>query len=384
MSDSPDEPLEIEGHRRTALLRSRQSISLPRLRCLTFTTKEIGGEVAEWVTVFLSSSLREIQFIPTTVEPLWLNVARCSTILKQISRECPNLEKLQITPGQALSYSFDPAIDDEWAPQPVTFSSIEASIHSQIGKLHNLHTLVGSPAMLHPAVFVALSKLPFLESLALRSTGNAGSHYTYALSESSFPALKHLELYKLEPGIVQELCNLQPLLKQLTKVTVFFPVHVSQYWGMSTEERFDTTIGVMARHSPHITNLTYNTEWDHSETYLSMAFVNTLQCLRLQILELECIIPTTECGWDQLLPVLPYLEELRMPVQEINLEELRLFATHLLNLRLFEFDELSLESMAIPIQDFEPLPNPSHHPVRLQGSFCFEGSITTRAKKVAK
>ncbi|KAG9079732.1 hypothetical protein FRC06_007550 [Ceratobasidium sp. 370] len=125
--------------------------------------------------------------------------------LRDISQMCPQLQSLQIFPCQIINFFSN-------AP------SIPYGVY--VSAFRQLRTFTTSLTMLRPEPFLALSQLPYLQSLAIFSSGAEPSFTGIEIPKDSISALRQLEVHDLQPSCIEALWSVTFLVTRLTQVTV--------------------------------------------------------------------------------------------------------------------------------------------------------------------
>lgn len=350
ISRLPGVPFRIEGRWRPFLMRSHARVLLPNLRRLSFETfGKFHEDQLGWIAMFLAPSLLEIQ-ICAREQPIWINLSSASEMLRQISEKCPKLQTLTIFPGEPLYDQPIPGTvmhegdSTRWLDD-ILFSSPTASISTQIRQFGNLCSLTASPAMFHPDLFLAISELPCLNSLVVRSAAAGGPIYQYSgLSESSFSALKELELDEIDPRIIAHLCSLAPLVRNLEEVRIRFPDGDDARTWSFEGGRARSTIGVLSRLSPRLQHICLDVGQEQytEEIQLSPMLVDALRCLPLRYLDLGSIDADVGPLLNEFCAALPLLEVLYLSFETFSLRMLLPLAIHLPRLCYLELGDIDV------------------------------------------
>lgn len=178
ISRSPGVPYRTVRNWRFLLLHSSDRVLLPNLRRLSLTTRrETVEDHLDWITMFLSPSLAEINICKFN-GPIWVGLSTSAKLLRRIARSCPRIQVLYITPGEPGGDTVSGGIvaphPYAWWYEHVEFSSSTVHLHRPIRGFFNLRSLTSSVAILCPKAFLEISRLHFLESLALKSSATKG------------------------------------------------------------------------------------------------------------------------------------------------------------------------------------------------------------------
>ncbi|KAG8737731.1 hypothetical protein FRC10_007888 [Ceratobasidium sp. 414] len=367
ISRSPTKEYRIKGIWKILPAQSQNAALLPNLRRLTYTGPQALDEnQLDYLTLFLSSTTREIEITTRGGYPLWQSLPSASKLLDLVSHKCSGLEHLRIYPRDLTS---EPGSNTPL--EMPTFSNDLSAIHEAMSRLGGLQSLTISPAVLEPDVFHAISACSHLETLIVQSTGHGGLIYEYKLDEGSFPALRHLELINLDPHIMGSLCDFEPLLHQLEHASVTFGHGCDDAWDFD-RDRVES-LYALVECCPRLTELRFNTGFDGYDILMIPNLVDLLRPRTLRYLNLSTLgTPTELTGWSELLGVLPLLEEFHLPTDTIRYPELRHFATMLPRLRFLALSGVWFDGFDAK-RDLERVPSPSLIPVRLQCTFRVGG-----------
>lgn len=372
ISRCPARRYRIQGNWRARLQDCKSQIYLPNLRRLTYTGPDsiYRQEQLDWVTMFISRSVIELEIggIDTGEQcPRWQSLSSASRLLRHISETCPGLQNLRIYPGEVAQ---GPNNSNGFTIQELSFSNMWAPIYGHIDILYNLRCLVISPSVLHPNVFSSISRLPMLETLRIQSSGCEAPVYEYHLSDSSFPALRYLELKDLDSNALAHLCSLAPLVQRLTKVDVYSPQDGGDTIWESAEDRIESTLYMLCWLSSQLADLTFSAGWYDGGLTLSHRLVTMIQRLPLRRLDLGHLVVPPQPGWANLFyTALPLLEELHLEDQDLSTEELRLFAENLPKLRFLKIENVEFRDFGDTPEMFEKAIPQSQIPLRLYTDF---------------
>ncbi|KAG8679565.1 hypothetical protein FRC08_016894 [Ceratobasidium sp. 394] len=353
ISCRPNGDHRIEGKWRTHLVHAQNTVWLPKLRRLSYTRPgDLEEDQLDYVLLFLSASIQRIKITFGGPYPLWQSLSSASRVLHAVSRRCPRLEHLEISPGEPF---LDP--DDDFV-----FSREAFTIHEQMSQLTSLRSLFTSPAIFQPDVFRAISTYPCLETLLVQAPSEAGPVYdNYELSEASFLALRQLELRRIDPHVIKRMCSLEPFVRYLTWISISFAdcggADTWRYDGDAAE-----ILCIIAKLCPQLTQLTFDTGFHAtSDIIVSPDLIKTFRGLSLQHLDLT-YVETEHIGWDTFLQALPVLEEFYLLSNCLGCIELRPFAIRLPRLRLLVIAEIYFDdiddSPTSTSFDLQPCPSP--------------------------
>ncbi|KAG8770175.1 hypothetical protein FRC12_004462 [Ceratobasidium sp. 428] len=330
----------LEGDWSSFLTHYETTTLLPNLQHLDIylTSVRIAAQ-SKWLAMFFSSSLRHVRLridksrrIKRSYVPLSLE------LLPPLITRCPNLDTLKME----FPHNFHPTGDDDPDPESderseLTLSDVIASACNHLGCLQRLQTLhIRGPFALHPDVLQTLGMFPMLHSLTLCDhSSNLDHDLSYTLSPQAFPALQELSLAAIEnPPAMVLLCNLEPLIHGLTRLTITDDRHFT--------EVPDSVIVLdclqnLKRHNNNLSCLSLSL--GPNEQMLTDSLIAELAELSLSRFELWLL-----SAYFISKPVLskltiglgPNLSELAIPRTQISYEGLCIVAANLLNLRILE------------------------------------------------
>ncbi|KAG9078141.1 hypothetical protein FRC06_008514, partial [Ceratobasidium sp. 370] len=335
ISRSPTKDYRIEGRWRIGLAQTQNTPLLPNLRRLTYTgPQKVDEDQLEYLALFLSPTVREVEIATRGGYPLWQSLPLASKFLELLSRECPNLNHLRVYPGKLT-----PDLSPDRYLEMLTFTDGISTIRGAIARLGALRSLTISPAILHPDVFHVIATYPYLETLVIQSTAHGGPVYgDYGLDDASFPALRHLELIALDPHIIEKLCGLETFLRRLEHASVTFGTGSDETWKFDGDRV--ESLYTLVEGCPELTELAFDTGPYGHDILLMPELVDLFRSRALRYLDLSGLEASTEpTGWKELLSVFPLVEELHL-LNTVCYPELRHFATMLPRLRFLALSEV--------------------------------------------
>ncbi|KAF8715638.1 hypothetical protein RHS02_09987, partial [Rhizoctonia solani] len=329
--------------------------------------ERIPSEAFHWAVAFMSSSLLSFQVYPDVewdtdskyFSHAWVGLDMATYLLLVLSKKCLKLSSLNFLPGNIklkvegvlthprLGYFAEkvPVLAKFWAPLQ--------KIHLMIPRFQCLRSLSATPYILEPATFVALSKLPCLESLSIRDVQLDSDWQVYCyklgseLTEQSFPALRYLDLIEIVYDTLIHICSQRPLARAL------YNLKPAIIWSDVRRNQLAHLLGLLAKYRSPVKRLCLAhipLNWGllpHSMTYLSFLKLTHLSVPRPNGLNYEMA---------QLAHAAPGLESLEfnqwMCSSDFELNELRFIATLWPNLQ-----QLSLpiaSSSAERLEELEP------------------------------
>ncbi|KAG8773735.1 hypothetical protein FRC12_002335, partial [Ceratobasidium sp. 428] len=181
---------------------------LPNLQYLVVTIPGI-AEVIGWISRLLYPGLLGLEMISAgasdhetistedfddeTEGYPWIDQDGCFELVSQVSRACPRLETLRLFPKGIAQSEEEDCI----------------KIYNQIASLQNLRSLAFSGTIVHEELLKVLGRLPHLETLSFCTEWEEQWEYDespLAVSDDSFPSLRHLNLYGLDESAMSRVC----------------------------------------------------------------------------------------------------------------------------------------------------------------------------------
>lgn len=363
---------------------TRSSPFLPNLEKIRYKSHWISGrEFVKWVTMALSPSVRTFQSWQCRLISIsgwidaWMSLELAVVLLRNISSGCPNLELLEIFPSNITGGS-------DIAP----LSTVIVDFSDCLSSFANLRTLSSNAIVLEPCIFLALSKLPHLESLTLYPNQSDGVANGLALSEDAFPTLRELELNMLNLECLTYLFGLKLLVRQLKSLRIALRPNLASHGGKSSLS-LTKQICAFAEHNSVLSSLSIEGEYPSYMVEIDSALVKCFSHFPLQLLALPVHTFSLGVNLHDLFEALPTIEQLYITpngFRVMKLEDLRMFASckQLPYLRLlgvsvnFEsvFDVPEMGSGACQVQSLLPM----------QFQSCFEqvGEYEGLGKPVAR
>lgn len=333
------EPSYSLGDNAASFISSAQAASLaPNLKKLTVVMDRVDTqEYIRWVTMFLSPRLLDVQFVHFDAKGTFgLSSWTVLVLLVNLSLKCPSLQRLDF----CLSDDND---DYEFETRSTLVSQqrldMLASFRLQLSSFCDLRTLESSILALRPGILSALGELPHLETLSIKGDAREPRILDLTLPDSSFPALRNLELWRLHWANLRYMSEFAPLLHRLTKLSMTHDSLWRYQWEVDGE--MDWRLKLMcnvAENAPLLTDLTMNFDWIHSDRCVSSDWLDALQHLRLKRLSLTQI--RFECSWSDFASALPHLEAFK--ATDLGFWDIYQLARGLPQLRLLEFELIDL------------------------------------------
>ncbi|CAE6411531.1 unnamed protein product [Rhizoctonia solani] len=290
---------------------------------------EIDANSMNWITVFLSASLRNLTLIPELIysipPSLPLSLPSFTQLMDSLPQKCPNLCSFSIFSGNVMGRSHrlhsSPARRVRfWGAVPETYSGFL--------QLSNLCSLTISSAALGAGAFHSLSSLPKLRSLSVIGSGIDYSMYSDYLDTPAegFPALKFLQLIRLTWGTIANICNNKHIVSGLLTLIITLPYRSNRGFieGERIPECFSDVAPLLATHNSSIVNLTI---LNHGDRRPYPEVLKAWSHFSLISLHLGWHVIRT-CGYYSLFFILscqPLLEDLKLSMAQIpfELQELR-------------------------------------------------------------
>ncbi|CAE7128309.1 unnamed protein product [Rhizoctonia solani] len=344
--------------------------------------KAIDTDCVNWVTAFLSSSLRTLQLGYWKQGPYWNNrgapwmdFSLFDSLMAVVFQKCSGLRSLSILPVSIRH--------DGPRSQRGSFSRDVPQAYSNFLQLKNLSSLRVSSAILNLEALAALSVLPSLEALCIHGSG-FDRHIScegLELPTEAFPALKHLELIAQDWENIGNLCNAKPIVFGLHSLTIEYPSHQSEgrYHGLHD------IIPLLAANNSSIANLVV-----HGLRYTSVP-PNILQSwgqLPLISLHLEWSFDPEQAFSIvySIVSCLPLLEVLKLsiPYCAFDLRELRTIVEHLPRLRHLWAPLESSSVTELVEGDFTPCRSRSDVNLCLESNFYLPSPQKENAERLAR
>lgn len=326
---------------RTLVLRTHDRPLLPNLSSLIFDSiKESYDSQLMWISVLACPALRIIKstydFRPDGAQ---ISSMAMSIISKLITERCPSLHTLAVFPGVRAYRRHNKFIrigeeDDE---EQFTLSlMLGKPFHHYLGNMQNLRFLTTNTTLINPMPLLSLSQLPFLESLDICAVSE---RYTPTgvleapLSESSFPALKHLATRFLDTTELLILWNMLPIVQKLIRLELQFNLIESDDSNSHVVWFSSTFFPLVCSRSPHLTDLAISLGQGDSETEgpyeLGLSFFEQMAHLPLQNVSLGWMVSSetdTEMYYARLGDIWPGVINLNFPEECVQLEDLRYYS----------------------------------------------------------
>ncbi|KAG8741279.1 hypothetical protein FRC10_003027 [Ceratobasidium sp. 414] len=242
--------------------------------------------------------------------------------LRDISQMCPQLQNLQIFPFQIINF----------------FSDAHSTPYEvYVSAFRQLRTLTTSLTMLRPEHFLALSQLPYLQSLAVFSSGAEPLFTTIDIPEASFLALRQLAVHDLRPPCIEALWGVSSLVTRLTQVTV-------QTSFIGSDEPWLNIARIISNRTPLLAEL--HLDFGHGYTPLLSNFISHFHQTYLTALIIGGQ-PQLWTNFPEFVLGLPSrLEVLKIRGEKTPVKFLAHLARHLPHLRLLALDLFMHEAPA--------------------------------------
>lgn len=331
--------LEVFGKRYKPTLRNANALFqvastrpiLPNLRALTIsaTIETPTPEYLSFTELFLSPTLVEIRHVLCDEDPPYLEIRSVPGLVQKILGICPGVQILELYPGQ------EPGSDDP-SERNIIFSLPGASLHETLAGFSNLRSFASTLHIFEPATLQVLGSLPLLESLDVLDCSEDQASFKGGLTipDNWFPALRYLHLCDFDASDVLAVWS-QPLVRNLVSATIKCDPGTADVEDMEAGPVWvDALLTKLPRASPHISKL--NLDFDFVPSLggprmfkVSRAGIDALRQLPLRSIQLHRL-------WGQyedLVLAFPNVEDFWSQDGEVDLEQLRLFATHMPRLR---------------------------------------------------
>ncbi|KAG9120896.1 NADH:ubiquinone oxidoreductase, partial [Ceratobasidium sp. 392] len=319
---------------------------LPNLQRLVVNTRgSVRNEHVDWIPKLLSPNVKgfEMRSVYATKTAgvtghdlsayPWLDYKQCLKLLDEVFLKCPTIKNLRIFPTVTESAS----------------SRIPAFCQ-KIAKFQHLSSLTVGAGSAGSEILQTLGQFPALESLSLVSdTFLPGpNEISTTWLDKSFPVLRRLNLFGINPRMVEGIRRAPQLFRMLT--TVFITVGRRR---MNECAQTYYAIRLLEQNSSQIVDLTIlgtNYPFPCFRSFVKVIGKMPLRRLRLGAVELnpdiKAIVDTQETGmtglkknspvlnWEEFLAAVPHLEVLRLDDQRLELSRLQTFASALPKLQL--------------------------------------------------
>ncbi|QRV98761.1 hypothetical protein RhiJN_26780 [Ceratobasidium sp. AG-Ba] len=232
-------------------------------------------------------------------------------------------------------------------PKDVASAYTEACIPERLEQFRNLGSLSINQAVLEPRVLRTLSELPHLRKLTIYPNREADMvlYPDYVLSGDCFLALQSLALEHVDPYIINDLCTLTPLLRNLTSASIWFEAEDrSAFWDQPSFKV--NVLRELTGRARQLTHLDISMGSDDEEAWWSQSALNMLRSLPLRRLMIHIATPDDyENAFSDLLDAIPDIEELQIAQAGLSSRSLRQAAIKVPKLRYLQvyaidFDDL--------------------------------------------
>ncbi|CAE7131483.1 unnamed protein product, partial [Rhizoctonia solani] len=345
--------------------------------------KAIDTDCVNWVTAFLSSSLRTLQLGYWKQGPYWNNrgapwmdFSLFDSLMAVVFQKCSGLRSLSILPASVRH-------DEGYArSSQLLFSRGNPQAYLNFLQLNNLSSLRVSSAILNLDALVTLSVLPSLETLCIH--GSDLDRYISCdgleLPIEAFPALKHLELTAQTWANIGNLCSAKPIVLGLHSLTIEYPSYQSEGQYHSLHD----IIPLLAVNNSSIATLVLH---GFRTTLVPPSVLQSWRQLPLIDLHLEWSFDTDQAFSiiSSIISCLPLLEVLKLSMAEyvFDLRELRTIVEHLPRLRHLRapLEEGSVTEFVEG--DFTPCRSQSNESLYLESNFYLPTPQQENAERLA-
>ncbi|QRV74910.1 fanconi anemia group M protein [Ceratobasidium sp. AG-Ba] len=197
----------------SAFLREHFLVNLRRLIINSNTCSVI--DVINWVALLASPSLVEIQLpLGSHDSRAWIPEGQASALLACVAERCPSLQVLGLLARSPDEHNFKGI---GILPRPSGLLSNE-----HISSMKYLRTLTIGKYAMQPHSLRNIGLLPALERLSIHDPPERAelSKLNARFPRSLFPALRHLELHRINSCEVAQIWRIDPLVKRLTTVKI--------------------------------------------------------------------------------------------------------------------------------------------------------------------
>ncbi|KAF8608070.1 hypothetical protein BDV93DRAFT_519138 [Ceratobasidium sp. AG-I] len=359
---------------------ARSTTLLPNLSRILLKKPGLSDwQLVIWTSMFLSPSVNDIR----STDRRWfgklgenMDLEQASELLRSTASVCPSLKLLDIYPSP---------LPDNQHPDPS--HSFFANFCHSIRSFKYLRELSSNTVILEERSFLALGKLPALETLTLYPCAYDETVGNLALPDDAFPALRRLNLQVMNQNSMVELCGLKPLVWRITILGVLpQPKNNSSSLPNLCLAK---PMSALAENNSTLSSLLVDEDSFSSPVALEIDSMLLQQFRHFPLKKVTLPIYTFSPGLNlqDLLEVFPTVEELSLKhrtYHETNLEQLRAFHVKLPNLRNLEIG-VDFESVwNLSKADFGIPRNQSSTCMRLQCRFRQVGENKNLAKPVAR
>ncbi|QRV95511.1 fanconi anemia group M protein [Ceratobasidium sp. AG-Ba] len=322
----------------TLLAYTESHVLLPNLQQLSMNTDD-SDRIAYyfWFRVFASPSLITVcpivtspyRYLPYTA----LHVA--SALVKEATEKCPQLETLGLFVLDDSLSTFDDTLEH------LAFDGSEQPLAPILAKAKQLVEVLGSSILLRNDIFLSLGELPRLARLEIfyehdeepeDDEDEPSLQHAVRIEQDGFQQLRHFGLHNATQTNVQLVWGISGFFKRTTSLVIEFNSCMTpsgESWVQST------FIPLLCEGSPHLNHLTIRFQLTREELPNSLftfkltednlaAMANLpLVTLNLAKTRFECddAVKSIALAW-------PALEELNLPAQPVNFDELCYFAQY--------------------------------------------------------
>ncbi|KDN47577.1 hypothetical protein RSAG8_03367, partial [Rhizoctonia solani AG-8 WAC10335] len=357
---------------------------LPNLETIYFPTSDISesttnsGKVdtdsVNWAIAFLSASLQTLGQVPSEVPHYardtslpWLDFSSSNSLVTSVAQKCLNLRSLSILPAEVKLTG--PTLWSYGRNLPISFSSDSPETYSSFLQLGNLTSLLISAVILCPEGLISLSGLPRLESLTILGWENDRKVYCDHLQIpiNAFPALKHLELNRLDWDTIFNLCDAKALIAGLESMTI---THPHRPWD--NEESFKDLSDIIALLVINNSSITALAVHEYRSYQTSPEMLNSWNRLPLVSLYIGWTVIQSggfEAMWS-ILSCLPLLENLQLSMgRSFDLRQMKKIVETLPRLRRIQIP-VEWESVTqLTREDFTPCRSQFDYPLHVKSNF---------------
>ncbi|KAF8601691.1 hypothetical protein BDV93DRAFT_524630 [Ceratobasidium sp. AG-I] len=344
---------------------SRSTTLLPNLSKI-FLSGFMHQDLLVWMRMFILPSLNDI----------WSGNQRWSTrlsgqdstvdieqALHHIATVCPSLKSLDIYPATLPNNK-----------HPNSTHNFFTGFCHYIRSFDCLRELSTNTLILEHRSFLALGRLPALESLTLYPCAYDENASGPVLPEDTFLALRRLDLQMMNSDNMAQLCGLKPLVQRLTTLGVL--PHPSDTPLKLPSLRLDKMLSALAKNNRSLSSLLIGDNPYHPAITVEVdsVLLQWIQHFPLKQFTLSQHIFLPGVTLKGLLEVLPTVEELSLGdngLRSIELQELRMFAsrTELPNLRVLDIMINFMSAASFGEADFDIPPDQSLASMKFRSNF---------------
>ncbi|QRW25932.1 LRR receptor-like serine/threonine-protein kinase [Rhizoctonia solani] len=350
----------------------------------------IQAESANWVTAFLSASLRTLRMIPSqATDPIpipkkhWLGFNSTNNLMATISQRCPQLSSLEIFPDpHSWKVQFEVPLSQE-----VSFSHDSPQFYLNLVGLSNLSYLSISRAILSERALVAISTLHNLQSL--RVLGHHPDNEIYCddlqIPIDGFPVLGNLELCHLDWNTMVNICKSRPIVSCLNSMAITYPTREDSSHIHEQSVGLSHAISYLAANGATITTLLVKNRLPQHFAPEALQFWKRLPLTSVH-LEMRVPLDNELEAFCALLSSMPLLEDLKLytSYESFDLSMLKIIVELLPRLRSLRIPVEWKQIITLTEADFALSRSQNANPLHIRSDFYLPDPKQENAERVAR